>query len=309
MLRDILESIGNTPLLHVLKNSEYRSNIFLKLESFNPGGSIKDRIALRMIEQCEISGKISPGMELVEATSGNTGVGIAWIGKHKGYSVTIITPDKISCEKLALIKHLGANVIVTDSKAKPGTKEHCLEVAKCYAASPGRYYLDQFSSPYNVEAHYFTTAPEIYQQTQGNIDAVVCGIGSGGTAMGLSRYFREHAPDVKIIAVDPRGSIFYSNKYGGGFKPSAWKIEGIGSDYIPTIYDKNCIDEIHPISDEDAIEACHDLFNSDAVDLGLSSGAIVALAQKIRESERYKNIVCISPDAGERYISKLDIKS
>lgn len=309
ILRDILEAIGNTPLVHVLKSTKYTSNIFLKLESFNPGGSIKDRIALRMIEQCEIAGKISPGMELVEATSGNTGVGIAWIGKHKGYAVTIITSDKISKEKLALIKHLGAKTIITDSNAKPGTKEHCLEVAKCYAASSGRYYLDQFSSPYNAEAHYLTTAPEIYQQTQGSVDVVICGIGSGGTAMGLSRYFKEHAPNVKIIAADPQGSIFYSHKYGGIFTPSPWRIEGVGSDYISTIYDKNCIDEIYSISDDEAFETCYHLLKSDAIDLGLSSGAIVALAQKIRKTGKYKNIVCVSPDAGERYISKFNMIS
>lgn len=305
MTGDITDSIGNTPLIEILKDRQFNSHLYVKLESFNPGGSIKDRVALRMISQCERYDKIRPGMELVEATSGNTGVGVAWIGKHKGYKVTIVTHDKISKEKLALLKHLGANVILTSSSSPAGSRTHYIEMAKEYAAVSGRYYLNQFCSPYNSEAHYFSTAPEIYQQTQGNVDVIVCGIGSGGTVMGISRYFREHAPNVKIIAIDPAGSIYHADKYSEERQPKPWCIEGVGSDFIPEIYDKKFVDEIYQVTDREAIETCHDLYTSDAVDIGLSSGAIVSVAKKIAEMALYKHIVCISPDSGERYISKL----
>lgn len=267
MFYDIMDSIGNTPMIEILKGRHPNSHLYVKLESFNPGGSIKDRVALRMISQCERYEKIRPGMELVEATSGNTGVGVAWIGKHKGYKVTIVTHDKISKEKLALLKHLGANVILTSSSAPAGSQTHYIEMAKEYSKTDGRYYLNQFSSPYNSEAHYFSTAPEIYQQTKGNVDAIVCGIGSGGTAMGLSQFFRKHAPDVKIIAIDPAGSIFHSHKYSEEHQRKAWCIEGVGSDFIPEIYDKNLVDDIYQVTDKEAIETCHNLSASDAVDL------------------------------------------
>ena len=305
MICDITDSIGNTPLIEILKQKYAGTHLYIKLESFNPGGSIKDRVALRMINQCELYNKIKPGMELVEATSGNTGVGVAWIGKHKGYKVTIVTHDKISKEKLALLKHLDANVIITTSSAPAGSSTHYIEMAKVYAAAQGRYYLNQFSSPYNSEAHYFSTAPEIYQQMQGNLDAIICGIGSGGTAMGLARYFREHAPGVKIIAIDPAGSIYHPHKYSETHQRAPWRIEGVGSDFIPDIYNKDYIDEIYQVTDGEAIEACHQLYVSDGVDIGLSSGAIMAAAEKVARMGYYKNIVCISPDSGERYISKL----
>lgn len=307
MKQDIVESIGNTPIVEVLKNKGFKSRVFVKLESFNPGGSIKDRVALRMIEQSEYNGIITKGMELVEATSGNTGVGVAWIGKHKGYKVTIVTHDKISKEKLALLRHLDANVILTSSSAPSGSKSHYIEMAKDYSSHKGRHYLNQFCSRYNSEAHYFTTGPEINQQMQGNIDVIICGIGSGGTIMGLSKYFKEHTPHVQIVAIDPNGSIYFPHKYEQKHTPSPWKIEGVGSDFIPEIYNKELVDEIYPVSDREAINTCHELYESDGIDIGLSSGAIMTAAKKIAATGIYRNIVCISPDAGERYMSKLSV--
>jgi cystathionine beta-synthase len=305
MLNDVTALIGNTPLLHLANKKNLPSEIYIKLESYNPGGSIKDRVALRMIEQNERSGKIQPGMELVEATSGNTGISIAWIGKLKGYKVTIVTHDKISKEKLAFLRHLDANIIITNSNYDPDSPGHHRNIAREYATKTKSFFLDQFSSPFNAEAHYFTTAPEIYSQTQGNVDVIICGIGSGGTITGLSNYFKTHYPKVKIIAADPVGSIFHTIRYNDEYKPKFSCIEGIGSNFIPDIYDKDAADDIINVSDVEAISACKNIYESDAVDIGLSSGAILAVASNIACEGRFKNIVCISPDAGERYISRI----
>jgi cystathionine beta-synthase len=303
MIHRLTDAIGNTPLLQVL-HQHYASDIYLKLESCNPGGSIKDRVAFRMIEENERQGHIKPGMELVEATSGNTGIGIAWIGKLKGYHTTIVAQDNISPEKLTLLHHLSANVIITHSTAPPHTSRHFRNVARAYANAEGRFYLDQYSSPFNAEAHFLTTAPEIYQQTRGEVGAIVCGIGSGGTLTGLSRYFKKLAPWVQIIGVEPEGSVFYAQKYQTTAAQEHSPIAGIGSDFIPDIYDPEGADDIVPVSHEEALMCCRALYDSDAVDIGLSSGAVVSVAQKIAREGRYKKIVCISPDAGNRYISK-----
>lgn len=304
MLRKITDAIGNTPLVEVLKKESTSTRLYLKLESWNPGGSIKDRVAFRMIDQSEKIGLITPGMELVEATSGNTGLGIAWIGKLRGYSVTIVTHDKISKEKLALMRHYGANVIIANSEAKLGTKSHFKSIAESYASEKGRFYLDQFSSPYNVEAHYFSTAPEIYNQTKGYIDLIVCGIGSGGTITGISKFFKERNPEIKIIASDPVGSIYHSDKYKTKYEPSTWITEGIGSNFIPAVYESDSVDEIYKVTDEEAIYNCNYIRNTDGIDIGLSSGANISVARNFIKEGKFKNILCICPDAGERYISK-----
>ncbi|AUH01413.1 cysteine synthase family protein [Prodigiosinella confusarubida] len=299
----LLKVIGNTPMVNILTAEFPSCDLRLKLESYNPGGSIKDRVALQIIEDAERKGDIEPGDELVEATSGNTGIGIAWIGQLKGYKVTIVTHDRISKEKLALLKYYGANVLIMPSDAPKNLIHNYVNVARKYSEIPGRYFCNQFYNESNTQAHYNSTAPELWSQME-NIDAIVCGVGSGGTLMGIARYFREKGSTTKFIVADPVGSIYKSHVCGGDFNPSPCKIEGIGSNFIPGILKKEFIDDVMEISDEEAFSTCNLVRKNDSIDIGLSSGAIVAAAIKLLSKDMYKRVACISPDAGERYLSK-----
>lgn len=303
----LLALIGNTPAISIFKDLYPQADVRIKLESFNPGGSIKDRVAHKIIQDAEVRGVISPGDELVEATSGNTGIGLAWIGRLKGYRVTIITPDKVSKEKLALLKFYGANVIIMSSKTSADSDDHYVKAARRYASQKGRYFCDQFYNHSNSLAHYHSTAPELWLQGGRNADMIICGVGSGGTLVGLNRYFRERGGQAKFVVADPGGSIYHSYFSGSTYAPSAWQVEGIGSDFIPGILNNEAADEVHSVSDTEAFSACGMLRQNYALDIGLSSGAVVATALKILESEPDKKIMCISPDSGERYLSKLQL--
>ncbi|MDC9588299.1 cysteine synthase family protein [Xenorhabdus sp. XENO-10] len=308
----ILNLIGTTPVVNILTSVYPDSDIRIKLESYNPGGSIKDRVALKIITDAELSGKLTPGDELVEATSGNTGIGIAWIGHLKGYKVTIVTHDRISKEKLLLLKYYGANIIIMPSDAGANSEDNYVEVAKRYANQKGRYFCNQFFNYSNVMAHYSSTAPELWLQGGLNADAIVCGVGSGGTLMGIHKYFREKGSQARFIVADPIGSIYQQYFSGVEYHPVPWSIEGIGSNFIPGIIKKDAVDDIYAISDEEAFSACRLTRYHDSIDIGLSSGAVVAAAIKEIHKNPKCKIMCISPDSGERYISKFqqqDIKN
>lgn len=301
----LLKLIGNTPVVNILQDRYPHSDVKIKLESYNPGGSIKDRVAYQIILDAENKGHLRRGDELVEATSGNTGLGIAWIGRLKGYKVTIITHDKISKEKLALLKFYGASVIIMPSDAPVDAQDHYVNVARNYAKHQGRFFCDQFNNLSNSFAHYQSTAPELWIQGGREADIVICGVGSGGTLVGINSYFRERGSKARFVVADPQGSIYHSYFSGSVYKPTTWQVEGIGSNFIPGILHRQAADEAYPVSDSEAFAACEILRKQYAIDIGLSSGAIVATAMKIIEKEGDKKIMCISPDAGERYISKL----
>ena len=303
----LLGLIGNTPTVNIFKDLYPQADVTIKLESFNPGGSIKDRVANKIIQDAESSGLLAPGDELVEATSGNTGIGIAWIGRLKGYEVTIITHDKVSKEKLALLKFYGANVIIMSSETSADSEDHYVKVARRYASQKGRFFCDQFYNHSNSLAHYQSTAPELWLQGGRNADIIICGVGSGGTLVGLSRYFRERGSKARFVVADPNGSIYHSYFSGSKYVPSSWQVEGIGSNFIPGILNDAAADEVYSVSDAEAFSACRVIRQNYSLDIGLSSGAVVATAMKILEREPNKKIMCISPDSGERYLSKLQL--
>ncbi|AYN28303.1 cysteine synthase family protein [Buttiauxella sp. 3AFRM03] len=302
---NLLNLIGNTPVVNIMTSLFPYTDIKIKLESYNPGGSIKDRVALKMITDAEESGLIEPGYELVEATSGNTGIGIAWVGRLKGYKVTIFTHDKVSKEKLALLKFYGATVFVAQADLPADSESNYLNLAKDYCSSGYRYFCDQFNNLSNTLSHYKATAPELWLQGGRDADAIICGVGSGGTLMGLSKYFREKGSKAKFIVADPIGSIYKSYFCQQKHVSSSWKIEGIGSNFIPGIINQGVVDGVFSISDDEAFNACTMIRETEALDLGLSSGAIISAAMKLAETGTAKKIMCISPDAGERYMSKL----
>ncbi|WP_169050406.1 PLP-dependent cysteine synthase family protein [Brenneria salicis] len=300
-----LHLIGNTPVVRILATDYPDSDISIKLESYNPGGSIKDRVALKIINDAERSGKIKPGDELIEATSGNKGIGIAWIGRLKGYKVTIVTHDRISKEKLALLKYHGASVIVMPSDAAPESNSNYVNVAKKYANQNGKFFCDQFSNYSNTMAHYLSTAPELWLQGGREANVIICGVGSGGTLMGINKYFREKGSKARFIIADPIGSIYKQYFSGGDYHASPWEIEGIGSNFIPGIIRKDVVDAVYSVSDEEAFSTCNLIRRKDSIDIGLSSGAVVAAAMKEAHRNPKSKIMCISADSGERYISKL----
>lgn len=302
---DTLSLIGNTPVVHILEDIYPRADVRVKLESYNPGGSIKDRTALKIIIDAENNNSIKPGDELVEATSGNTGIGIAWIGRCKGYKVTIITHDKISREKLALLKYYGANVIIMSSETPCDSAEHYVNVARRYSQQNGRFFCDQFYNSSNTMAHYLGTAPELWQQGGSEADTIICGVGSGGTLMGIKKYFHEKGSKATFVVADPVGSIYQSYFNEGEYFPSAWKIEGVGSNFIPGILNRTAADKLYTVTDSEAFSVCDHLRQKYVLDVGLSSGAVIAVAMRLLQERENSRIMCISPDAGERYISKL----
>ncbi|QUY46442.1 cysteine synthase family protein [Serratia plymuthica] len=301
----LLSLIGNTPVVNILQDKYPLADVKVKLESYNPGGSIKDRVAQKIIEDAEINGLIKPGFELVEATSGNTGLGLAWIGRFKGYRVTIITHDRVSKEKISLLKHYGANVIIMPSDAPADSDDNYVNVARRYANEKERFFCDQFFNHSNSLAHYQTTAPELWVQGGRDTDIIICGVGSGGTLMGISRYFREKGSKVRFVVADPQGSIYKSYFSGQEYLSGEWKIEGIGSNFIPGILDAGSADEVYSVSDDEAFFTCELVRKDYSIDVGLSSGAIISTAINILKNESSKRIMCIAPDSGERYLSKL----
>ncbi|NLL22024.1 MAG: cysteine synthase A [Firmicutes bacterium] len=292
---NVIEIIGNTPLLSLKKTTGF--NIFAKAEYLNPGGSIKDRVAKHMIEQAEARGDLKPGMTIMEPTSGNTGIGLALVGVQKGYRVVIVMPENMSEERKKIIKALGAEIILTDaSKSIAGA---VTEVEKQQAADPNIFVPQQFENPDNPEAHYLTTAVEIWHQMKSKVGIFVSGLGSGGTLQGVGRYLKEKEPGIKVIAVEPKNVSALL-----GHEPGLHKIQGIGDGFIPRVLDVSLVDEVVEVTDDDAIQTARDLARIQGVLVGTSSGANVWAAVKM--AEKYgpdQRIVTILPDRVERYFS------
>ena len=293
--------IGNTPLLR-LNNTEKKlslgSAVYAKLECFNPAGSVKDRVALSMIDDAEKRGLLKKGSTIIEPTSGNTGIGLAAVGAVRGYKVVVVMPDTMSVERRKLMKAYGAEIVLTDGKE--GMKGSIAEAERLKNATPGAVILGQFANPANPAAHFSSTAPEIFDALDGKIDIFVAGVGTGGTITGVGKYLKEKIANVKIVAVEPASSPVLS-----GGKAGAHGLQGIGAGFIPEILDTAVYDEVIAVTNEEAFSAAKAFGKTEGITVGISSGAALhaatALAKK--SENRGKNIVVLLPDGGDRYMS------
>lgn len=303
----VLAFIGNTPLVKLTKFDTGPCELYVKLESHNPGGSIKDRIALRMIEAAEKSGKLKPGGTIVEATAGNTGLGLALISALKGYKVVLVVPDKMSREKVQHCKALGAEIISARSDVVKGDPEYYQDIAERIARERQAFYINQFSNPANPQTHEDWTAPEIWEQMNHDVDAVVCGVGSGGTLTGIGRYFKSVSPKTKMILADPVGSILAPMvNEGKDVTPGSWLVEGIGEDFVPDILDLDLTREAFAISDNESLDTVRELVQREGILAGSSSGTLVAAALKYcRAQKEKKRVVTFICDRGDKYLSKV----
>lgn len=298
---DLTELIGNTPMMRLdalAKSEGAKANIIAKLEYFNPAGSVKDRVAFNMITEAEKSGKLKPGATIIEPTSGNTGIGLAAVGAARGYKVILTMPETMSVERRNLVKAFGAEVVLTDgSKGMSGAIEKANELKKRIY---GAIIAGQFENPANPQAHYETTGPEIWRDTEGKIDVFVAGIGTGGTVSGVGKYLKEQNPDIKIIGVEPASSPVLTQGHGG-----AHKIQGIGAGFVPETLNRDVIDEIITCTDKAAYETGNKIAKAHGILVGISSGAAVWAAIEISKRPEFnsKNIVALLPDTGDRYLS------
>ena len=302
----VLQLIGNTPMIEVTRIDTGPCQLFLKLESQNPGGSIKDRIARTMIEAAEKDGRLKPGGTIIEATAGNTGLGLALIGVLKGYKIILIVPDKMSREKIFHCKALGAEVRVTRSDVNKGHPEYYQDMAQRLADETGGFYVNQFSNPANPLAHEISTAPEIWEQMQHDVDAVVCGVGSGGTMAGIGRFMQRVSPNTEMILADPVGSILAPLVNTGKMtEPGSWLVEGIGEDFVPGILDINLTKKAYAIPDEESLATARLLLKNEGILAGPSSGTLIAAALRYcREQKTAKRVVSFVCDRGDKYLSK-----
>lgn len=298
---NVTELIGKTPILKLnnfTKAEGVDANIFAKLEYFNPAGSVKDRIANAMISDAEAKGELKPGATIIEPTSGNTGIGLASVGTAKGYKVILTMPETMSVERRNLVKAYGAEVVLTEgAKGMKGAIEKANELKD---ATPGAVILGQFVNPANPKAHYETTGPEIWADTEGKVDAFIAGVGTGGTLSGVGKYLKEQNPDVKIFAVEPETSPVLSEGHGGSHK-----IQGIGAGFVPDTLNTSVYDEVIPVPNEAAFETGNKIAKTEGILVGISSGAAVWAAEQLaaRDEFKGKNIVVLLPDTGDRYLS------
>jgi cystathionine beta-synthase len=306
----ILSMIGETPLVEITQFDTGPCQLFLKLENQNPTGSIKDRIALSMINAAEEDGKLEPGGTVIEATAGNTGLGLALVAAAKGYRVVLVIPDKMSQEKISHVKALGAEVVLTRSDVTRGHPEYYQDVAARLAGEiPGAFYVNQFGNPANPLAHERTTGPEIWEQMRHDVDAIVCGVGSGGTLTGLGRFFNRVKPrrGIEMVLADPTGSVLYEYvKTGKLVESGSWAVEGIGEDFIPEIADMSLVTDAYEIDDEGSFSVARELLRKEGIFGGSSTGTLVAGALRYcREQEKPKRVVSFVPDTGNKYLSKM----
>ncbi len=306
--RGLLPLIGGTPMVELTKVAAGPCRLFLKLEGANPGGSIKDRPALAMIEAAEREGRLAPGGTIVEATAGNTGLGLALVAAAKGYRLILVIPDKMSREKIFHLKAMGAEVVLTRSDVGKGHPDYYQDkAARIAAETPGAIYINQFGNPANPLAHQRGTGPEIFEQLERRVDAVVCGVGSGGTLTGLSRFFAEESPATEIVLADPVGSILVDVVEGRRPRePGSWLVEGIGEDFIPDIADLSRVARAYAIDDAESFAAARALLKAEGVLVGSSTGTALAAALKYaREQTEPKRVVVIAADSGAKYLSKM----
>jgi cystathionine beta-synthase len=304
----VLELIGGTPIIELTKFDTGKCRLFIKLESQNPGGSIKDRIALSMIADAERFGRLTPGSTIVEATAGNTGLGLAQVGIPKGYRIILVVPDKMSREKIQHLKALGAEVRITRSDVGKGHPEYYQDTAEKIAADiPGAFYVNQFANPANPLAHETTTGPEIWKQLGEDVDAVVVGVGSGGTLTGLGRFFRQVSPKTEMVLADPVGSVLAPFiKTGKMVEAGSWTVEGIGEDFVPPNADLSLVKKAYSIPDKQSMLAVRDLLSREGILAGSSSGTLLAAALRYcREQETQKRVVTFVCDSGNKYLSKV----
>ena len=306
---NVIEMIGNTPMLELSRFDTGPCRLFVKLENQNPGGSIKDRIGESMIEAAERDGMIAPGGTIIEATAGNTGLGLALVALQKGYRMLVIVPDKMSQEKIFHLQALGAEVITTRSDVGKGHPEYYQDMAERLAgAMENAFWANQFANPANPHAHETTTGPEIWEQMAGDLDAVVCGVGSGGTITGLGRYFQRVAPEVEMILADPEGSVLAEAVRTG--KPVAevgsWVVEGIGEDFVPPNCDLSLVREAYTVSDAESLATARQLLSLEGILAGSSSGTLIAAALNYcRRQKAPKRVVTFVCDSGNKYLSKM----
>lgn len=301
--KQLTDLVGNTPLMELSnynKSKGLKARLIVKLESFNPAGSVKDRVALAMIEDAETSGLLKPGATIIEPTSGNTGIGLAFVAASKGYKLILTMPDTMSVERRNLLKALGAELVLTPGAN--GMKGAIASAEELKAATPGAVILQQFDNPANPAMHERTTGQEIWRDTEGHVDIFVAGVGTGGTVSGVGAALKKHNPAVKVVAVEPTDSPVLS-----GGAPGAHKIQGIGAGFVPKNYNPAVVDEILQVTNDDAIRTGRELAQKEGLLVGISSGAAVSAATRLAllpENEG-KTIVALLPDTGERYLSTL----
>jgi len=303
----VLEMIGRTPMLKMSRFDTGPCELYLKLELENPGGSIKDRIGVSMIEQAERRGHLKPGDTIVEATAGNTGLGLALVAAQKGYRLILVLPDKMSQEKIFNLRAMGAEVVLTRSDVAKGHPEYYQDLGASIAVERGAYFINQFANPDNPYAHATTTGPEIWEQMEGRLDAIVVGVGSSGTIAGLTQYFSEIAPTLEIVLADPQGSILaeYVNT-GRMTQKGTWLVEGIGEDFIPSICDFSMCRRAYSIPDAESFATARALLQKEGLLAGSSSGTLLAAALRYcREQQEPKRVVTFACDTGNKYLSKL----
>ena len=299
--KNLTELIGRTPLMELAEYSRKygpKQNIIAKLEAFNPAGSVKDRVALAMIEDAEARGALKPGATIIEPTSGNTGVGLAMVATIKGYHLMLTMPETMSIERRNLLKALGAEIVLTDGLT--GMAGSIAKAQELRASIPGSIILQQFENPSNAQIHTLTTGEEIWTDTDGKVDVFVAGVGTGGTICGVARALKKHNPDVYIVAVEPESSPVLEGGVEG-----AHRIQGIGANFIPAIYDASVVDEVLPVPDDEAIRGGRELASTEGLLAGISSGAAVYAARLLAQRPDFadKKIVVLLPDTGERYLS------
>jgi cystathionine beta-synthase len=305
----VLDLIGNTPLVEATRMDAGPCRLFLKLEHHNPGGSIKDRIALSMIEDAERQGKLKPGSVIVEATAGNTGLALALVAVIKGYRLLLVVPDKMSQEKIFHLRAMGAEIVMARSDVTKGHPEYYQERAADIARrTPGAFYINQFANPANPRAHEESTAPEIWAQMNHDVDAVVAGVGTGGTITGIARFFEQVSPQTEIVLADPEGSILanYVKTHDLSKDVGSWLVEGIGEDFIPPVCDLSRVKKAYSIPDAEAFEVLRKLLKVEGIMAGTSSGTLLAAALRYcREQTTPKRVVTLVADSGNKYLSKV----